>query len=506
MGCQNRHMTQGEQTSGDETPRIPEVPPSFLDWQRVDVFVGSGKTKSLIARPSNIEDCREVITFCHNSGLSLCPRGSGRSYGDAILNDQNVLLDMSGMNRILDFDNDSGTVRVEPGARLVDVFQECHHLGWTLPASPTDSTISIGGALGANVNGKDSWRAGNFGDQVLQLKVVTAAGELLSIDRGNNADLFMAVIGGMGLLALVVEVTLQLKKVSSPYLDIDITAADNVDDLIEKLEEIKNKSDFIVVWVDTYAKRESLGRSVIHATRWSDAPADPQAVKSDVEKSVNLLARQKKQAVGFYQAFKFFINLGFHLQQIPIRLFNNFYFAMNKRNDSKESTKKAHKPEMFLEHNFDKSYTVPPPDILCGPHGYTIQITILQSKAKEAMTEMLELCQSVPCPPVTNILRLHRRDDHLISFSEDGYSLNVEFHPKKRHAKKMAVFLDKFIECGIKYGARVHLPKDNTLTKSQFQRLYPQYKDFLELKRHWDPQALFQSDMYRRLFEENQTS
>jgi FAD/FMN-containing dehydrogenase len=44
------------------------------------------------------------------------------------------------------------------------------------------------------------------------------------------------------------------------------------------------------------------------------------------------------------------------------------------------------------------------------------------------------------------------------------------------------------------------------LTKSQFQRLYPQYKEFLELKRHWDPQALFQSDMYRRLFEENQQS
>jgi FAD/FMN-containing dehydrogenase len=120
------------------------------------------------------------------------------------------------------------------------------------------------------------------------------------------------------------------------------------------------------------------------------------------------------------------------------------------------------------------------------------------------MTEMLELCQSVPCPPVTNILRLHRRDDHLISFSEDGYSLNVEFHPKKRHARKMAEFMEKFIECGIKYGSHVHLPKDNTLTRSQFQRLYPQYKKFLELKRRWDPQTLFQSDMYRRLFDDRQ--
>jgi decaprenylphospho-beta-D-ribofuranose 2-oxidase len=157
---------------------------------------------------------------------------------------------------------------------------------------------------------------------------------------------------------------------------------------------------------------------------------------------------------------------------------------------------------MFLEHNFDKSYKVPPPDILCGPHGYTVQITIPQSAAKEAMTEMLELYQSIPFPPVTTILRLHRRDDHIISFSEDGYSLNMEFHPKKRHAKKMAVFMEKFIDCGIKYGCHVHLPKDMTLTRKQFQRLYPRYKEFLALKRRWDPERLFQSDMYRRLFEE----
>jgi decaprenylphospho-beta-D-ribofuranose 2-oxidase len=97
---------------------------------------------------------------------------------------------------------------------------------------------------------------------------------------------------------------------------------------------------------------------------------------------------------------------------------------------------------------------------------------------------------------------LHRRDDHLISFSDDGYSLNMEFHPKKRHAKKMAVFMQKFIECGIKYGSRVHLPKDMTLTRNQFQRLYPRYKEFLEVKHRWDPETLFQSDMYHRLFEE----
>ena len=313
----------------------------------------------------------------------------------------------------------------------------------------------------------------------------------------------MAVIGGMGLLALVVEVTLQLRKIPSPYLEVDIISADNVVDLIAKLDQIKDNSDFIVVWVDAYARRKKLGRAVIHATRWSDRQADPATAKADVGKSVELLASQKKRAMIFYRAFRVFINLGFHLQKIPIRLFNLFYFAMSSRDrpdrgDTAVDT--SSKPEMFLEHNFDKSYVIPPPDILCGPQGYTVQITIPKKVANEAMTEMLQLCQSIPCPPVTTILRLHRRDDYVISFSEDGYSLNVEFHPKKRHARKMAEFMEKFIECGIKYGSRVHLPKDNTLTRNQFQRLYPRYREFLDLKKLWDPENLFQSDMYRRLF------
>lgn len=483
--------------AGKFQAQIGDLPAEFLAWRRVPVFVGTGDTHSLIAHPKTVDDCLEVMTFCRKNKLSLCPRGSGRSYGDAILNDRNVILDMSAMNRIIDFDESQGIVIVEPGARLVDVFHEVHHLGWTIPASPTDSTISIGGALGANVNGKDSWRAGNFGDQVRRLKVLSAGGELLTIDRENNKELFMAVIGGMGLLALVVEVELQLKKTPSPYLEVDISAAANVDDLISKLDEIKEHADFIVVWIDTYAKNEHIGRSVIHATRWSDKNENPETVKADIENSVRLLANQKKRALAFYSVFRPFINLGFHLQQIPIRLFNSLYFALNSRD---KATEQSAVREMFLEHNFDKSYTVPPPDILCGPHGFTVQITVPHAVAREAMTEMLQLCQSIPCPPATTILRLHRRDDHLISFSEDGYSLNVEFHPKKRHARKMEVFIRKFIDCGIRYGSRVHLPKDITLTRKQFQQLFPRYTEFLALKKEWDPEVLFQSDMYRRLF------
>lgn len=472
----------------------PESPPPFMRWQRVSALVGSRNTRSLVAYPENEQQCSQTLEFCRQHNLSICPRGSGRSYGDAILNDGHVVLDMSRMNRILEFDRENGVVTAQAGTKIIDIFAMCHHLGFTLPASPTDSSISVGGALAANVNGKESWRVGNFGDQVLRLRVLTASGTVETLDRQHGRELFLAVLGGMGLLGLVVDVSVQLIKIPSPYLSVAITPAANMDSLISQLDTLRNTADFIVVWIDGYARGKNLGRSVIHATSWVDSDAGPDVLQRDVARGVKLLATQKRRAMSFYRVTRHLINLGFHFQQIPFFLFNKFYYWLSSRDRNG-----VRRPELFLEHNFDKSYIIPPPDILCGPHGFTVQISIPYERGREGMSEMLELCRSAPCPPATTILRLHRKDDCLLSFSEDGYSLNVEFHPKKRHRERMRKFLDDLMECGIRYGSKVHLPKDHTMTRSQFQKLFPNYKRFLQLKAEIDPQNLFMSDMYRRL-------
>lgn len=467
-----------------------------MHWEVVSSFVGSRKTRSLVAYPENEKQCSQVLEYCRRNHLTVCPRGSGRSYGDAILNDGQVLLDMRCMNRILDFDTESGQITAQAGTMIVDIFAKCHHLGFALPASPTDSTISIGGALAANVNGKESWRVGNFGDQVVSLKLLTADGSVMHLDRENERDLFLAVLGGMGLLGLVLEVTLQLIRVPSPYLNVSIYPAPNLDSLIAQLDTLKESSDFLVVWIDGYAAGERLGRSVIHATNWVESDADAATRRADVARGVNLLATQKRRAMAFYRLTRHLVNLGFHLQKIPFSLFNRFYYWLCARHSNDRGGAQR---ELFLEHNFDKSYVIPPPDILCGPHGFTVQISIPFAHGRQGMSEMLKLCRSLPCPPATTILRLHRKDDCLLSFSEDGYSLNVEFHPKRRHKRTMERFLDELMECGVRYGSKVHLPKDHTMTRSQFQRMFPNYRRFLQLKEQVDPQKLFMSDMYRRL-------
>jgi len=148
---------------------------------------------------------------------------------------------------------------------------------------------------------------------------------------------------------------------------------------------------------------------------------------------------------------------------------------------------------------FEASFTVPPAHLVCGPRGYTVQLTFPRSSAREALIELLGICRSSPCPPVTTILRAHKADDALISFSQDGYSLNFEFHPKERHQAGSQLAVDQLIDATVRRGGKVHLAKDQVLKPEQFYRLFPRYRELLAIKRRLDPLGLFTSDLARRV-------
>ena len=87
--------------------RETDTPPSFMQWEELTSLVGSIRTRSLVARPTTIEQCREALAYCRQHDMTICARGAGRGYGDLALNDGQALLDMSGMNRILEFDEET---------------------------------------------------------------------------------------------------------------------------------------------------------------------------------------------------------------------------------------------------------------------------------------------------------------------------------------------------------------------------------------------------------------
>jgi len=308
--------------------------------------------------------------------------------------------------------------------------------------------------------------------------------------------LFHAVVGGIGMLGIVVEATLQLKRIVSPYVEINRIPASNVDELLETMARVEKSHDAAVIWVDAYARGRKVGRSVVHAAKWVEH-ADTEVERREyLAAGFERLERHRRFGLALHQTIGPVLSLMLQAQGLMMSMFNRLYYGMSRvlwRMGRFTNT------ELFLRFSFEASFTVPPAHLVCGPHGYTLQVTFPRTEAREAIIELLAICRSSPCPPVTTILRAHKRDDGLLSFSEDGYSLNFEFHPKKRHIAASRAAVDSLIVATARRGGKVHLAKDQVLTPEQFRRIYPRYGELLALKRKLDPEGLFTSDLARRV-------
>ena len=473
-----------------ETP----TPPSFMAWKELTSLVGSIRTRSLVAHPTTLDECRQVLAYCRQNNMTICARGAGRGYGDIALNHGQALLDMSAMDRIIAFDKKAAQITVEAGTRLIDIYKAVHHHLLVLPASPTESHSSVAGAICANVNGKDAWRHGSFAHQVVRLTLLIANGETLTIDRSH--ELFNAVVGGIGMLGIIVDATLQLRQIPSPYVEINRIPTPDVDALLQTMARIEKSHDAAVVWVDAYASGASTGRSVIHAARWIERGDTAPHRRKVLDGGYKRLDAHRRFGLALHEKLGPVLSLMLHVQRPMVRLFNRLYYTMGR---FLYRMGRFSNSELFLRFSFEASFTVPPAHLVCGPRGYTVQLTFPRSRAREAIIEMMAICRSSPSPPVTTILRAHKPDDCLLSFSEDGYSLNFEFHPKKRYESASRKAVDRLIDATVRYGGKVHLAKDQVLRPDQFYRVYPRYRELLAIKRRLDPDGLFASDLARRI-------
>lgn len=426
--------------------------------------------------------------------MTVCARGAGRGYGDLALNNGQALIDMSSMNRIIDFDAEKAQIEVEAGVRLIDIYKEVHLHLLTLPASPTESHSSVAGAICANVNGKDAWHNGSFANQIVSLTLLLANGDTLTLDRSN--ELFKAVVGGIGLLGIIIDATLQLQPIKSPFVEINRIPAANVDALLETMSEVEQSHDAAVVWMDVYAGGKKAGRSVVHAAKWIDRDDTEAERRAYLDAGYERLERHRHFGLALHEKFGPILSFMLQAQRPMMFTFNRLYYAMGRllwRMGRSSNT------ELFLRFSFEASFTVPPAHLVCGPRGYTVQLTFPRSCAREAILELLEICRSSPCPPITTILRAHKRDECLLSFSEDGYSLNFEFHPKTRHEAASRAIVDRLIDATVSRNGKIHLAKDQVLTPQQFYKVYPRYQELLAYKRKLDPEGMFTSDMARRV-------
>jgi len=197
-----------------------------------------------------------------DTGELLLPVGQRRSYGDVCINDVGRVLDVSALNRFIAFDREQGVIRCEAGVMLRQVSRLTVPQGWFLPVTPGTSFVTVGGAVANDVHGKNHHVAGTFGCFVRKLELRRSDNSTVLCSRTENAELFAATIGGLGLTGLITWVEFSLKPISNPVLDVESIAFNSYSDFLQLSDESAQSHEYCVAWIDCLAEGARLGAGV----------------------------------------------------------------------------------------------------------------------------------------------------------------------------------------------------------------------------------------------------
>lgn len=448
---------------------------------------------SRLLRPQQTSEIADLFAQVAASGGSIGLRGAGCSYGDAALNDAQYALDCTALNRILAWDPASGQVTVEPGVTIAQLWQRTLPDGWWPAVVPGTSVVTIGGAAASNIHGKNNWHTGSFVDHVLHFDLLLPSGATVTCSREQNRDLFLAAIGGLGLLGCFTALTLQTRRVASGLMRETQTAHASLDALLTALEAATEQPCDIVAWIDTGARGRQLGRGLLKVAHDLAPGEDPALARSlsvagqrgggsllgAVPAGVlPRLARPLTSAPGVWLANRAQWSRG----NLPgaATSHQTTYARANFLLDSVPEWKNAYRPGGLLQH----------------------QSFVPRAAAADLFRQLLTCSLQHGIVPSLAVLKKHRPDDTLLSYLGDGYSLALDYPVRRGEAAHTLALLHTMNDLVAAAGGRCYLAKDSTLTSAQAQAMYGSaiLARFLVLKQQHDPQCLLSTDLYRRVF------
>ena len=467
-----------------------------LPAERLERLEGWGMSSagmSYVYRPSTTDGLCAIFDEARRSGRPVGLRGAGRSYGDAALNAEGIALDMTRMNRILDWNPDTGTITTEPGVTIRQLWAYTIEDGWWPHVVSGTMFPTLGGAAAMNIHGKNNFKAGPIGDHIESFDLMLPSGETKTCSRTQNPDLFHAAISGFGMLGVMTRITLRLKRVFSGLLNVEPIPTRNFDQLFQVFEERLPQSDYLVGWVDCFAGGDGLGRGLVHQANYLAPGEDPQPTQTlrvqNQELPDSLMGVVPKSLM--WRFMKPFAN------NLGMRAINYGKYLSGAKLGHGRTHHQSHAGFAFLLDyvpNWKFSYK---------PGGLIqYQSFVPAAHAKAVFSEQLRLAQFYNIAPYLGVFKRHRPDDFLMTHAVDGYSLALDFavRPEARgQLLSLAAEMDRLV---LDAGGRFYFAKDSALHRASVRAALGDARvdKFLALKAQCDPETMLQTNLYRRLF------
>ena len=450
-------------------------------------LTGFGLFKSanaFVAIPEGLEDLEQCLDFAKQRKFKIAIQGGGNSYSDVFFNNQ-LVIDTKHLNSIKSFDSESGVITVEPGLRIGDLLGVIMPHNWVLVGLSGSIDDVVGGMLSTNTHGKDTWKNGNFSQNIISFKIMFANGTIKEIRKDNDSDLFNSIVGGLGFLGLITEITLKLKPTPSYMVEHKLQRISNFDMLVDffySLEE--NGSEYAHALLNPFASGENMGQGTADSCRFIDSQnCSNEKFKEFLVKKSSVYTLKPKN---FWSLCKLFWNNN-----------TNHLLCDIKYHKTPTSNNKNIVPFPTFQYPHSAK---PNFNLLFTPSGFfEIQTIFPKDIAVQAFKELLLLGKHYKLYPCICGIKRHKSDSSYLSFANDGLSIAWTFSLNGITPKKRDEYCEKLTDIALAYNGRTYLAKHPYFAKDDFHSMYPDYKRVLEMKKKHDPDCLFLSQATQRL-------
>jgi len=432
--------------------------------ERTEMLAGWGRFGPRAAR---------IKPFAGKIEARSIARGAGRAYGDSAIGAA-LTYDMRGFNKMLAFDPQTGQLIAEAGVTIGEIIETFLPRGWFPYVSPGTKFVSLGGAIAADVHGKNHHSEGSFCAFVDWIELVGPKGDVQRLTPTD--ELFGWTAGGMGLTGIILRAAIRLRPVETAYIKQNTISAPNLEAAMEAFSKADDAT-YSVAWIDCLAKGEALGRSLVmlgeHATL---SELDYQAYPKPL-----IAPKRKKRS--------FPIDLpGFALNSLSMRLFNDAYWRAGLRKTGETQV------------DWD-SYFYPLDAILgwnkaYGRKGFVqFQCVLPDATAKAGLTEILTQTSTTGQGSLLAVLKRMGAQDSRVSFPMQGYTLALDFPANP----KTLALLDQLDAITLAHGGRLYLAKDARMSWETLHKSDPRMAEFRKWRGRQNLTEAFASAQSERL-------
>ncbi len=456
--------------------RLGEVEPATDELR---TLTGWGRTAPTRARVISTPDVEVLSRAVREAGeRGVIARGLGRSYGDPAQNAGGTVIDMTALNRIHRVDADEAVVVVDAGVSLDTLMRRLLPFGLWIPVLPGTRQVTIGGAIGADIHGKNHHAQGSFGSHVLAIDLLTADGEVRTLTpEGENRELFWATVGGMGLTGIVLNATVRLKRIETAYFLVDNVQTKDLDELLELFTDGSDDNyTYSVAWFDSLARGEKMGRALL--TRGNPAKVEdlPKKLRKDP------LKFDAPQLASLPDVFPNGL-----LNQLTISAFNEVWWrkAPTKYGIVQNITQFFHPLDLVGEWN--RVY---------GSNGFLQYQFMVPFGQEDTFRRSIDKISASGHVSFLNVLKTFGEANPApMSFPSKGWTLTVDI-PITPGLERLCQELDEMV---LEAGGRLYLAKESRTSAEMIERMYPRIDEWRKIRTAVDPEGVFRSDQARRL-------